>query len=209
MGVFRTSSCALGLCAWGSIRQSPVLIQGRCKVSEIISFGAPAFIPAFASTFLLTAMEEKCLGPEGAGDSYLAGAFIGQGRMGSHSDVFVLQPKKKLLLHFTWFHPGRCPLSVPLPIFCPSCFVYLPWGKPYIHPEHTEVTNTCKACGHARRTQRGEGMQKWTKGRALSKSPEGDWFMTSKPLISHKGWFQDYQPLQPPPPLPSAEFHSM
>ena len=142
-------------------------------VSCIVGFGSEKLVPAFVHSFLLILIE---LHHYEQRSDFVASIFTGQGRVGSHTDVYILQESR--FRRFSWSHPGRCPFSQPLPIFCPKCYVYMPWKHPYVSPDEAKVTNICRHCGHLRVTVKDALLKRWTRGKVLSQDAEGDWFVT-------------------------------
>ena len=143
------------------------------SVPYIIGFGSEKLVPAFVHSFILSLVElHHC---EHHPD-FVGPVFNGQGRVGSHTGIYILEESQ---LHcFSWSHASHCPFSQPLPIFCPKCSVYLPWERPYIHPDCSQITNTCWCCGYYKVTVKGAGLRKWSSGQELSDDSEGDWFVT-------------------------------
>ena len=84
---------------------SQILIVSLCRaqLSEIIGFGHQKLVPAFMQSFLMHAMQLKHYQQS---PSFLRAAFEGQGQLGSHTDVYILQPQSADLFYFTWAHPG-------------------------------------------------------------------------------------------------------
>ena len=151
-----------------------ILKHCRCGFSEVVGFGQPDLLSPFLNAFI-TKVLTLCYYEEHT--NYLTAAFEGQGTLGSQTDVYVVNVVHRQVHHFTWSHPGRCPFSCPLPVFCPKCALYTPWHRPHVSSDNRNITNTCAGCGYIRRTTRPDGMKKWSKGQGMSVGTEGDWFV--------------------------------
>lgn len=162
------------------IHTFPLPTKNRAGIGDIIGFGVRRLLPAFVTSFLMSAVQLK---HREGNKVYLGAAFQGQGSVGSHTDILVIQHERKTLFRFAWSHPGRCPFGKPLHIFCPKCRLYKPWQKPYIHPDGNRITNSCSGCGYSDVMTRPPEMSKWTKGKGLSSGPEGDWFVVATDLL--------------------------
>ena len=156
----------------------------RANFWDIMGFGASNLFPGFVWGFVHVAME--LLHYEG-NTNYLHPAFVDASRMGSHTDVFVLQPRKNRLLHFLWSHPGQRPFGFPLSIFCTKCWVYRPWASPHIGGDGDTITLCCQACGYINKYRRPENRKRWTSlggTKNHNTGPQGEWFVEENNLSS-------------------------
>ena len=80
------------------------------SVPYIIGFGSEKLVPAFIHSFILSLVELRHYGHH---PDFVGPVFNGQGRVGSHTDIYILE--ESWLRCFSWSHTGCCPFSQPLP----------------------------------------------------------------------------------------------